>query len=104
MVFVKALMRNTRQVLSKPILNQWLNMGEVKMELRAGHMKALPDFFANISDPRRPEERRHHIKTVLAIMTAAILCGMKGYKGISDWAKILRKQARQRSRSPKRDQ
>ena len=96
MVFVKALIRNVKQVLSQPILDQWLNMGEIKMELKAEHMKALPDFFSNISDPRRPEGRRHHIKTVLAIATAAVLCGMKGYKGISDWAKSLGKNARQR--------
>ena len=96
MIFVKELVRHTQRVLSQPILKESLNMGKIKMELRAKHMKALPDFFSNITDPRRAEGKRHHIKTVLAIATAAVLCGMKGYKGISDWAKGLGKKARQR--------
>lgn len=96
MIFVKGLIRDARHVLSQPQLEKWMNMGEIRMELRAEHMKALPDFFSNIKDPRDASGRRHHIKTVLAIATAAVLCRMKGYKGISDWAKSLGEKARQR--------
>jgi hypothetical protein len=35
------------------------------------------------------------LPTVLAIATAAVLCGMRGYKAISDWADSLGQKARQ---------
>jgi hypothetical protein len=59
-------------------------------------MKSLPDFFADIPDPRRAQGRRHHLSTVLAISAAATLCGMRGYLAISDWAKSLGQKARER--------
>ena len=64
--------------------------------LSAQHMKSLPDFFADIPDPRRAQGRRHRLSTVLAIATAATLCGMRGYLAISDWAKSLGQKARER--------
>ena len=66
--------------------------------LSAQHMKSLPDFFVSIPDPRRGQGRRHQLPTVLAIATAAVLCGMRGYKAISDWAKSLSQKARERFR------
>ena len=66
--------------------------------ISAQHMKSLPDFFADIPDPRRPQGRRHPLPTVLAIATAATLCGMRGYLAISDWAKSLSQKARERFR------
>ena len=95
LIFVKELHRNARKLLSQPILPNDFRTGEI-MELKANHMKALPDFFSNVSDPRRAEGKRHSLKTVLGISTAAILCGMEGYKGISDWAKSLSQGARAR--------
>ena len=64
--------------------------------LSAQHMKSLPDFFKNIPDPRRAQGRRHRLPTVLAIATAATLCGMRGYPAISDWANSLGQKARER--------
>ena len=66
--------------------------------LSAQHMKSLPDFFADIPDPRRAQGRRHQLSTVLAIAAAATLCGMRGYLAISDWAKSLGQKARERFR------
>ena len=66
--------------------------------ISAQHMKSLPDFFSDIPDPRRPQGRRHPLPTVLAIATAATLCGMRGYLAISDWAKNLSQKARERFR------
>jgi hypothetical protein len=51
--------------------------------LSAEHMRLLPDFFATIPDPRRAQGRRHPLPSVLAIATAATLCGMRGYKAIA---------------------
>jgi len=68
------------------------------MMLSAEHMRLLPDFFATIPDPRRAQGRRHPLPSVLAIATAATLCGMRGYKAIAGWAKDLKPRARERFR------
>ena len=64
--------------------------------LSAQQMQSLPEFFADISDPRRAQGRRHRLSTVLAIAAGATLCGMRGYLAISDWAKSLGQKARER--------
>ena len=66
------------------------------MKLTADQMRSLPDFFKQIPDPRRGQGRRHPIHVVLAISAGAVLCGMRGYKAISDWAKALSPTARAR--------
>jgi Domain of unknown function (DUF4338)/DDE_Tnp_1-associated len=63
--------------------------GAPKMLISAQHMRALPDFFSLIADPRRAQGRRHRLPTVLAIAAGAILCGMRGYKAIAGWADSL---------------
>ena len=55
-----------------------------------------PEFFRQIPDPRRAQGRRHPLMSVLAIATAAVLCGARGYQAISDWAKALSPLARAR--------
>jgi len=57
-------------------------------------MESLPVFLKGIPDPRRAQGRRHPLPTVLAIATGAVLCGMKGFKAISDWAESLGQKAR----------
>jgi len=64
--------------------------------LNAQQMQTLPNFFADIPDPRRAQGRRHPLSTVLAIAAGATLCGMRGYLAISDWAKSLGQKARER--------
>ena len=66
--------------------------------LSAEQMRSLPDFFIDIADPRRAQGRRHSLPTVLAIAAGAILCGMRGYKAIADWAQSLGPKARERLR------
>jgi hypothetical protein len=66
------------------------------MKLKAEHMRTLPDFFSQINDPRQAAGKRHPLPTVLALATAAVLCGMKGYKGICDWVEALSPKARAR--------
>ena len=68
----------------------------MKLTLTAEQMRSLPHFFAEIPDPRRSQGRRHRLTTVLAITAGAILCGMRGYRAISDWADSLGPQARER--------
>ena len=68
------------------------------MKLTAQQTLSLPDFFADLPDPRRAQGRRHSLACVLAIVCAATLCGMRGYKAIADWAQGLSPKARQRFR------
>jgi hypothetical protein len=96
MVFVMPLRHDAREVLSRPILDSNYRTGRSKIMLHAEHMRCLPQFFADIPDPRRAEGRRHRLSTVLAIAVGAVLCGMRGYKAISEWADSLGTKARQR--------
>lgn len=66
--------------------------------LSAQQMRSLPDFFLDIPDPRRAQGRRHPLCAVLAIAAGAILCGMRGYKAMADWAQCLGPKARARFR------
>ncbi len=96
MVFVKPLQANARALLSRPILEAPYRSEAPKIMLKAEHMYLLPNFFVDIPDPRRPQGRRHPLPIVLAIAAGATLCGMRGYKAISDWAKSLGPKARER--------
>jgi len=98
MVFVQPLQRNTRFILSRATLNSRYLTGAVRMKLTADQMRSLPDFFEQITDPRRAQGRRHRLHVVLSIAAAAVLCGMRGYSAISDWAQALSPAARERFR------
>jgi hypothetical protein len=98
MIFVKPLRPDARKLLAQPILEPQYRTGGNKIMLNADQMSSLPHFFADIPDPRRAQGRRHRLSTVLAIAAGAILCGMHGYKAISDWADGLGDKARQRFR------
>jgi hypothetical protein len=95
-IYVKSLQRNAKRILSQPILNNSYKTGGRKMKIKAEHMRSLPDFFKTITDPRRSQGKRHHLPTVLAIAAAAVLCGMRSYKAIWDWADSLSQSARER--------
>jgi hypothetical protein len=96
MVFVKPLQKNAPLLLSRPVLDPSYRTGGSKITFSADQMYSLPGFFAHIPDPRRAQGRRHRLPTVLAIAAAASLCGMRGYKAMSDWAKSLKPKARER--------
>jgi len=98
MIFVKPLRSDAQKLLAQLILEPQYRTGGNKIMLNADHMNSLPHFFADIPDPRRAQGRRHQLHTVLAIAAGAILCGMRGYKAISDWAESLGAKARQRFR------
>lgn len=89
MVFVQPVQRSARTILSHPIINKRYKIGGPRMKLSAQQMKSLPSFFKEITDPRREQGRRHRLEIVLSMAAAATLCGMCGYKAISDWIKDL---------------
>lgn len=96
LIFVKELTKSARRILSQPVIDHSYQTGEVKMLLMAEHMRSLPDFFKTIEDPRRGQGKRHSLSTVLGIAAGAVLCGMQGYKAISDWTGKLGQKARER--------
>ena len=95
-VFVYALSRTARTRLRAVHLDPHLRHGAPKMMLSAAQMRSLPAFFHGIDDPRRRQGRRHALATVLALATAATLCGMRGYKAISEWVEDLGPKALER--------
>lgn len=95
-IFVRPLMQQAQAHLSQSILNPIYCYGAPKIMLTADQMRSLPDFFADIPDPRRKQGRRHSLSTILAIAAGAVLCGMEGYKAISGWAQDLGPKARER--------
>ena len=97
-VFVRPLIAHAPARLSQPVLDPADHHGAVKLMLSAEHMRCLPAFFADLPDPRRAQGRRHPLPAVLAIATAAVLCGAHGYKAISEWANDLGQKARARFR------
>lgn len=97
-VFVQPLQPDARAVLSRPYLDPPYRTGAPNIMLTADQMRALPEFFMDLPDPRRAQGRRHRLPTVLALAAAAVLCGMRGYKAIADWAHSLGPKARQRFR------
>ena len=97
-VFLRPLHPKAQAYLSRPRLDPAYHHGAPTLMLSAEHMRALPEFFAEIPDPRRGQGRRHPLPVVLAIAAAAILCGMRGYKAIGLWAEDLGQKARARFR------
>jgi uncharacterized protein DUF4338/DDE family transposase len=96
MVFVQPLQANARKLLCGAPLTSPYRTGESKMRLSAAQMQSLPSFFRDLPDPRRAQGRRHPLSTVLALAAGAVLCGMRGYRAISDWAKSLGPRSRER--------
>lgn len=95
-VFVRPLHSTARMQLTHPDRNHLQLTGAPKLMLNAEQMRSLPESFATIPDPRRSQGQRHRLPVVLSIAAGAILCGMRGYKAIHDWAENLGQKARER--------
>ena len=102
LVFVHPLCRRARARLEAAHLEAGLRHRVPKMTLTAAQMRVLPEFFHAIDDPRRRQGRRHALTTVLALAAAATLCGMRGYKTISEWIDDLSPRALERFRVRRR--
>ena len=95
-VFIRPLCRHPQAQLNHPNREHLQLTGVPKIMLNAEQMRSLPQCFMLIADPRRSQGRRHRLPVVLGIAAGATLCGMRGYKAISDWADGLGQQARMR--------
>src|SRR5258708_29674103 len=96
MVFVQPLRADACRLLRRAPLRPPYRIGGSHMSLPAEQMKSLPSFFPQLRDPRRAPGRRHRLSTVLGLAAGAVLCGMRGYKAISDWAQSLGPKSRER--------
>jgi hypothetical protein len=95
-VFIRPLCREARIRLTHPDRERLQLTGATKIMLNAEQMRSLPQCFTLIADPRRAQGRRHRLPVVLGISAGALLCGMRGYKAIANWAEGLGQPARQR--------
>ncbi len=98
LVFVRPLVRDARAHLTRPALDPIDRHGGPHGMIAADTMRSLPDFFADLDDPRRRQGRRHPLAVVLAIAAGATLCGARGYKAMAEWAADLSPRARERFR------
>ncbi len=98
LVFLLPLSREARGRLRAFHLDPGLHRGVPRMTLSAEQMRTLPDFFRDIDDPRRRAGRRHPLPSVLALSTAAVPVGMRGYRAIWEWAGDLSPAALRRFR------
>ena len=96
MVFLQPLRGDAGALLSQAVLPPPYQIGGSKIMLSAAQMQSLPAFFRDLPDPRRAQGRRHRLSTVLGIAAGAVLCGMRGYRAIADWAQGLGPKARER--------
>ena len=94
LVFLHPLCRGARSRLRAADLDPRLRHGVPKMTLSTAQMRSLPVVFQGIDDPRR----RHTLPTVLALASAAALCGMRGDKAISEGVDDLSPRVLQRFR------
>ena len=95
-IFMRPLQSDARAVLCQAHLRAPYVRGVPKLMLTFDQLQSLPEFFADIPDPRRGQGRRHPLKVVLAMAAAATLCGARGYKHMAEWAKNLSPGARAR--------
>ena len=98
LIFVKPLHRRAQAILSHHQLSSHFMLGEVRMKITAQQIRSLPQFFMDINDPRRSQGRRHRLSTVLGIAAGAVLCGMRSYEAIFDWADSLSQKSREHFR------
>ena len=95
-VFVYPLVRDVHRQLSGPTLDPTLAKGAAKTMLSAAQMRSLPECFTDIDDPRTRAGRRHSLSCILALASAATLCGARGYKAIGEWVDALGHKALER--------
>src|SRR5438552_14856690 len=95
-VFVRSLCRDAREQLNCATRDLFQLTGGPRIMPNAQQMRQLPQCFKTIPAPRRAQVRRHPLSVVLGIAAGATLCGIRAYKGITDWAQSLGTKARER--------
>ena len=89
LVFVKPLQRDARRILCAPQLPLAYQHEVEKMKLSVKDFRSLLEYFEDIPDFRQSQGRRHLLSSVLALISAAMLSGARGYKEIWLWCDEL---------------
>ena len=63
--------------------------GVPRTMISAAQQESLYACFKDIDDPRTRKGRRHSLPSVLALASGATLCGMRGWKAMSEWVDDL---------------
>jgi hypothetical protein len=93
-VFLRSLHPQARTLLCQAELPAAYQPGAHILVLTADQMRALPEFFRGVPDPRTAAGRRHPLHVVLALAAGANLCGAKGYTQVAEWAENLSQKVR----------
>ena len=67
--------------------------GVPRTMISAAQQESLYAYFKDIDDPRTRKGRRHSLPSVLALASGATLCGMRGWKAMSEWVDDLGEKA-----------
>ncbi len=89
LVFIKPLQCDARRILCAPQLPLAYQHEVEKMKLSVKDFRPLLEYFEDIPDFRQSQGRRHLLPSVLALISAAMLSGARGYKDIWLWCDEL---------------
>ncbi|MCY4303201.1 MAG: DUF4338 domain-containing protein [Aestuariivita sp.] len=89
LVFLKPMHWNVRRILCALQLPDAYRYGVEKIKLKSRDYGSLYAHFRRIKDFRSTQGRRHQIASVLSLIGAAILSGVRSYKGIWTWCNDL---------------
>ena len=99
MMFIRPLRRGALELLRKDFLTDDLLEGSLVLDpnlLPLVGPKGLMTFMEEVKDPRHRRGVRHDLANTLCIAVLGLLCGMRGFRAIGQWAIGLTQQQRAR--------
>lgn len=99
MMFIRPLRRRALDLLRQDFLtSDLLDQGAIvdPNTLPLSGPKGLMAFMARVEDPRHRRGVRHNLASTLAISVLGLICGMRGYLAIAQWANGLTQDQRAR--------
>jgi hypothetical protein len=99
MMFIRPLRRRALELLRQDFLTpELLEQGALvdPNTLVLSGPKGLMAFMAQVEDPRHRRGVRHPLASTLAICVLGLICGMRGYLAIAQWASGLTQEQRAR--------
>lgn len=92
LVFVRPLRRRALELLRKEFLTPELLQEPPAVDpdtLPLNGQRGLVSYMQGITDPRMRRGVRHPMATTLSVCVLAVICGMRGYRAIGQWARDL---------------
>ena len=101
MVFIRPLRRRALELLRQDFLTpDLLDEGTLvdPSALPLTGPKGLVAFMARVPDPRHRRGVRHNLASTLAVTVLGLICGMRGFRAVGQWAQGLTQEQRARLR------